>query len=122
MIFSIFIVFKSVAKLRAKGIGILSGRLLLGTAEKIPPSELVDTTGAGYTFIGAILYAICTNMPSEKMLSFAAQVVVMLVRLNLERWREETAKTTLTIVGRECWVGSAIGDGGGGCFAAAWLI
>ncbi|KAL2488119.1 PfkB domain-containing protein [Forsythia ovata] len=66
--------FFSVAKLRAKGIGILSGRLLLGTAEKIPPSELVDTTGAGYTFIGAILYAICTNMPSEKMLSFAAQV------------------------------------------------
>ncbi|KVI03823.1 Carbohydrate kinase PfkB, partial [Cynara cardunculus var. scolymus] len=30
--------------------------LFLGTAEKIPESELVDTTGAGDAFIGAILY------------------------------------------------------------------
>lgn len=43
-------------KLRAKDIGIVTGRLLLGTAEKIPPSELVDTTGAGDAFIGAVLY------------------------------------------------------------------
>lgn len=34
----------------------MSGKLLLGTAEKIPPSELVDTTGAGDAFIGAVLY------------------------------------------------------------------
>lgn len=44
------------AKLHAKGIGAVVGRLLVGTAEKIPPSELVDTTGAGDAFIGAILY------------------------------------------------------------------
>ncbi|KAL7084355.1 hypothetical protein ACP275_14G219300 [Erythranthe tilingii] len=61
-------------KLRAKGIGSVCGRLLLGTAERIPASELVDTTGAGDSFIGAILYALCADMPPEKMLPFAAQV------------------------------------------------
>ncbi|XP_042054227.1 ribokinase-like isoform X2 [Salvia splendens] len=64
----------SEVKLHAKGIGTVGGRLLLGTAEKIPPSELVDSTGAGDSFIGAILYALCTNMPPEKMLPFASQV------------------------------------------------
>ncbi|KAK3032184.1 hypothetical protein RJ639_035009, partial [Escallonia herrerae] len=62
-------------KFVAKGVGMVTGRLFLGTAEKIPPSELVDTTGAGDAFIGAILYAICSNMPPEKMLPFAAQVI-----------------------------------------------
>ncbi|KAJ0113022.1 hypothetical protein Patl1_01675 [Pistacia atlantica] len=61
-------------KLRANGIGTMCGRLFVGTAEKIPPSELTDTTGAGDAFIGAVLYAICANMPPEKMLPFAAQV------------------------------------------------
>lgn len=61
-------------KLRAGGVGTVSGRLLVGTAEKIPPLELIDTTGAGDAFIGAILYAICAEMPLEKMLPFAAQV------------------------------------------------
>ncbi|XP_031250225.1 ketohexokinase-like isoform X2 [Pistacia vera] len=64
-------------KLRADGIGTVSGRLFIGTAEKIPPSELSDTTGAGDAFIGAILYAICANMPPEKMLPFAAQVAAL---------------------------------------------
>ncbi|XP_074268711.1 uncharacterized protein LOC141592053 isoform X2 [Silene latifolia] len=64
----------SVMKLRADGLGTLSGRLHVGTAEKIPPSELVDTTGAGDAFIGAVLFAVCTNMSPEKMLPFAAQV------------------------------------------------
>ncbi|XP_073316562.1 uncharacterized protein [Primulina huaijiensis] len=63
------------AKLRANGIGTVCGRLLIGTAEKIPSSELVDTTGAGDSFIGAVLYALCTNMAPEKMLPFASQVV-----------------------------------------------
>ncbi|XP_058207540.1 uncharacterized protein LOC131320729 isoform X2 [Rhododendron vialii] len=61
-------------KLRANGIGTVPGRLFIGTAEKIPPSELVDTTGAGDAFIGAILYAICAGMQPEKMLPFATQV------------------------------------------------
>ncbi|XP_002268232.3 uncharacterized protein LOC100241187 isoform X2 [Vitis vinifera] len=64
----------SVTKVRANGIGTVNARLFVGTAEKIPPSEVIDTTGAGDAFIGAVLYAICTNMPPEKMLPFAAQV------------------------------------------------
>lgn len=42
--------------LKADGIGRVVGRLLLGTAEKIPPEELVDTTGAGDAFIGGVIY------------------------------------------------------------------
>ncbi|KAJ6403670.1 hypothetical protein OIU84_011967 [Salix udensis] len=61
-------------KIRANGIGTVNGRMFVGTAEKIPPPELVDTTGAGDAFIGAVLYAICANMPPEKMLPFASQV------------------------------------------------
>ncbi|KAK4338223.1 hypothetical protein RND71_042710 [Anisodus tanguticus] len=63
-----------IAKLHAEGIGTVSGKLLLGTAEKIQPSELVDTTGAGDAFIGAVLYSLCANMPPERMLTFASQV------------------------------------------------
>ncbi|XP_020211027.1 ribokinase isoform X2 [Cajanus cajan] len=64
----------SVTKLHAEGIGTVCGRLYIGTAENIPPSELIDTTGAGDAFIGAILYAICANFAREKMLCFAATV------------------------------------------------
>ncbi|XP_027352019.1 ribokinase-like [Abrus precatorius] len=64
----------SVTKLHAEGIGTVCGRLYVGTAENIPPSELVDTTGAGDAFIGAVLYAICANFAKEKMLRFAATV------------------------------------------------
>ncbi|KAG7984854.1 hypothetical protein I3843_04G181100 [Carya illinoinensis] len=63
-----------VTRLRVNGIGTVCGRLLLGTAEKIPPSELIDTTGAGDAFIGAVVYALCTDMQPETMLPFAAQV------------------------------------------------
>ncbi|KAK3415289.1 hypothetical protein EUGRSUZ_H00838 [Eucalyptus grandis] len=63
-----------VVKLKANGIGTLTGRLFVCTAERIPPSEVVDTTGAGDAFIGAVLYALCTNMPPETMLPFAATV------------------------------------------------
>ncbi|KAL5990297.1 hypothetical protein ACLOJK_011194 [Asimina triloba] len=47
---------KSTMRLTAAGIGKVCGRMLVGTAEKITPSELVDTTGAGDAFIGAVLY------------------------------------------------------------------
>ncbi|KAJ7523963.1 hypothetical protein O6H91_18G070500 [Diphasiastrum complanatum] len=50
------------------------GRLLLGMAESIPPEELVDTTGAGDAFIGAIIYSICVGLPPEKMLPLGAVV------------------------------------------------
>ncbi|KAK7396478.1 hypothetical protein VNO78_17516 [Psophocarpus tetragonolobus] len=64
----------SVAKLHSKGIGTVCGRLYIGTAENIPASELIDTTGAGDAFIGAVLYAICSNFAPEKMVCFAATV------------------------------------------------
>ncbi|MED6125070.1 hypothetical protein PIB30_065038 [Stylosanthes scabra] len=63
-----------VKKFRANRIGTVCGRFFLGTAERIPDCELIDTTGAGDAFIGAIIYAICKNMEPEKMLPFAAQV------------------------------------------------
>ncbi|XP_037467672.1 sulfofructose kinase-like [Triticum dicoccoides] len=65
---------KSNLRISADGVGSMSGRLLLGTAEAIPSEELIDTTGAGDAFIGAVLYGLCTGMPVEKMLPFAAQV------------------------------------------------
>ncbi|CAK8531821.1 unnamed protein product [Lathyrus sativus] len=42
----------SATKLRAEGIGTICGRLYIGTTENIPPSELIDTTGAGDAFAG----------------------------------------------------------------------
>ncbi|KAA8550679.1 hypothetical protein F0562_002363 [Nyssa sinensis] len=74
----------TVMKLRANGVGTVSGRLFVGTAEKIPPSELVDTTGAGDAFIGAVLYAICADMSPERMLPFAAQVFFVWDDCNLQ--------------------------------------
>ncbi|KAF3791285.1 Ketohexokinase [Nymphaea thermarum] len=71
-----------VVMLRADGIGQVIGRIIIGTADKIPPSELIDTTGAGDAFIGAVIYggffcyssSVCAGMMPEKMLPFAAQV------------------------------------------------
>lgn len=60
-------------KLRAEGIGTVSGRLYIGTAEKIPPSELVDTTGAGDAFIGAVLYGKLNHL--THYVHFTAQCV-----------------------------------------------
>ncbi|PHU07202.1 hypothetical protein BC332_23691 [Capsicum chinense] len=76
----IFIWPQNVAILHAKGIGMIIGKLLVGTAESIPQTELIDTTGAGDAFIGAVLYSICANMPQEKMLPFAAQVAAIKCR------------------------------------------
>ena len=55
-LYSIYFMVQEVTRLQAKGIGTVCGKLLIGTAEKIPQSELVDTTGAGDAFIGAVLY------------------------------------------------------------------
>ncbi|QHO45790.1 Sulfofructose kinase [Arachis hypogaea] len=63
-----------VTKLQAEGIGTVCGRLYVGTAENIPPSELIDTTGAGDAFAGAVLYALSANFSRENMLCFAATV------------------------------------------------
>ncbi|XP_010556870.1 PREDICTED: uncharacterized protein LOC104826056 [Tarenaya hassleriana] len=65
-----------VAKLKEN----VTGRLFIGTAEKIPASELIDTTGAGDAFIGALLYGLCESMPPEKMLPFASRVAACCCR------------------------------------------
>jgi sugar/nucleoside kinase (ribokinase family) len=54
---------KSNLRISADGVGSISGRLLLGTAEVIPPGELIDTTGAGDAFIGSVLYGQCAMSP-----------------------------------------------------------
>lgn len=41
------------------------GRLLVGTAESIPPEELVDTTGAGDAFVGGIIYCEYSFKPAR---------------------------------------------------------
>ncbi|KAF7804581.1 ribokinase-like isoform X1 [Senna tora] len=64
----------SLAKFRGEGVGTVCGRLYVGTAERIPPSEVIDTTGAGDAFVGAVMYSICNNFSPEKMLPFASCV------------------------------------------------
>jgi len=58
----------------------VTGRLVIVTAEKIPSSELLDTTGAGDAFTGAVLYGLCTEMASEEMLMFASRVAACCCR------------------------------------------
>lgn len=69
-------------RLRADGIGTVHGRLFLGTAEKIPPSELVDTTGAGDAFIGAILYG--NNLKFEHLLFLQINNIGSNLRLSVK--------------------------------------
>ncbi|KAJ3693139.1 hypothetical protein LUZ60_012234 [Juncus effusus] len=61
-------------RISADGIGSISGTLFIGTAEKIAPAQLIDTTGAGDAFIGAVLYGLCAGMKPQTMLPFASQV------------------------------------------------
>ncbi|XP_008796391.1 sulfofructose kinase-like [Phoenix dactylifera] len=68
---------ESSLRVSADGIGAISGRLLMCIAEVVPPSELIDTTGAGDAFIGAVLYGLCAGMPPEKLLPFASQVAAI---------------------------------------------
>jgi sugar/nucleoside kinase (ribokinase family) len=60
--------------------GNVTGRLVIVTAEKIPSSELIDTTGAGDAFTGALLYGLCTGMALEEMLTFASRVAACCCR------------------------------------------
>lgn len=64
----------SVMRFKGEDVGTVFGRLYIGTAVKIPPSELIDTTGAGDAFVGAVVYALCANISPHKMLPFAAYV------------------------------------------------
>lgn len=55
---SLLLSFQSSLRVSADGIGAVTGRLLVCTAEVVPPLELIDTTGAGDAFIGAVLYGV----------------------------------------------------------------
>ena len=48
-------------KIEGRGDRNSSGKLYVETAESIPPLELVDTTGAGDAFIGAVIYGKCNS-------------------------------------------------------------
>ncbi|KAH0854964.1 hypothetical protein HID58_024538 [Brassica napus] len=50
------------------------------TAEKIPSSELMDTTGAGDAFTGGLLYGLCTDMTLKETLTFASRVAACCCR------------------------------------------
>ncbi|KAL0760716.1 hypothetical protein Bca101_076866 [Brassica carinata] len=56
--------------------GNVTGRLYIVTAEKIPSSELMDTTGAGDAFTGGL----CTDMTLEETLTFASRVAACCCR------------------------------------------
>ncbi|KAF3489774.1 hypothetical protein F2Q69_00055125 [Brassica cretica] len=60
--------------------GNVTGRLYIVTAEKIPSSELMDTTGAGDAFTGGLLYGLCTDMTLEETLTFASRVAACCCR------------------------------------------
>ncbi|BBH10111.1 Protein kinase superfamily protein [Prunus dulcis] len=73
--------YEPLTKLRANGVGTVCGRLFVGTAEKVPPSELQDTTGAGDSFIGAVLYGIyLLQHAARENAAFAAQVAATCCR------------------------------------------
>lgn len=52
----------------------VDGRLLVGSAVPLTSPEVVDTTGAGDAFIGAVLYGLCAGLPLERILPLAATV------------------------------------------------
>ncbi|GAQ81394.1 pfkb-like carbohydrate kinase family protein [Klebsormidium nitens] len=54
--------------------GDVAGRVLYASAVALTAHQIVDTTGAGDAFIGAVLYALCAGLPAEKMLRLAATV------------------------------------------------
>uniref|UniRef100_A0A7R9YT32 Carbohydrate kinase PfkB domain-containing protein n=1 Tax=Chlamydomonas euryale TaxID=1486919 RepID=A0A7R9YT32_9CHLO len=53
---------------------LLSARVLRASAAALPKSAVVDTTGAGDSFIGSVLYGLATGMPYPEMLRLAAVV------------------------------------------------
>eukprot|EP00271_Cylindrocystis_brebissonii_P000574 TRINITY_DN10680_c1_g1_i2.p1 TRINITY_DN10680_c1_g1~~TRINITY_DN10680_c1_g1_i2.p1 ORF type:complete len:536 (+),score=64.85 TRINITY_DN10680_c1_g1_i2:147-1754(+) len=50
------------------------GRLRVATSFVLSKAEVVDTTGAGDAFIGAVLYGLCVDLEAEKTLALASTV------------------------------------------------
>ncbi|KAE8701403.1 hypothetical protein F3Y22_tig00110548pilonHSYRG00917 [Hibiscus syriacus] len=81
-----------VTKLTSSGIGTLTGRLFVGTAEKIPPLELVDTTGAGDAFIAAVLYDTFNYFKYERLVHYSLGSHILL-EINDPLFRRSIAST-----------------------------
>lgn len=47
---------------------------MVAQAAPLPKDQVADTTGAGDSFIGTVLYGLCTGMPLERVLQLAAVV------------------------------------------------
>ncbi len=46
----------------------------VATAAGLPPDAVADTTGAGDSFIGSVMYGVTTGMPADKILLLGAAV------------------------------------------------
>lgn len=51
----------------------VTARVLRASAAMLPPGAVVDTTGAGDSFIGTVLYGIATGMPHAQILQVNAK-------------------------------------------------
>lgn len=49
-------------------------RVMLAQAATLQKADVIDTTGAGDSFIGSVLYGLCTGMSRDKMLQLASVV------------------------------------------------
>lgn len=68
--------------------GNVIGRLVIVTAEKIPSSELIDTTGAGDAFTGALLYG--------NTLHYIYQVLTKCIKPNVADYNLQSCSSLLT--------------------------
>ncbi|KAK8700555.1 hypothetical protein V6N13_018949 [Hibiscus sabdariffa] len=87
-----------VTKLSANGIGTVTSRLYIGTAEKVPlpPSQLVDTTGAGDAFIGALVYVFV-----EKILRVQPNVKKLYLVVRAADHKSATHRLHNEIIGKD---------------------
>ncbi|KAL2528794.1 Uncharacterized protein Fot_21395 [Forsythia ovata] len=83
-------------------------------------TKVIPELDNGGTSEGGSFEVIFAHLLSEIKISFEKFSPVVFKFCAMTDWkrrREETAKSAPAIVGRECWVGSAVGDRGGGCLA-----
>ena len=54
--------------------GPLVARVMLAAAVRLPKEAVADTTGAGDSFIGSVIYGLATGMPLRNILQLASVV------------------------------------------------
>jgi sugar/nucleoside kinase (ribokinase family) len=52
----------------------LTARVMLAAAVSLPKEAVADTTGAGDSFIGSVMYGLATGMPLNNILQLASIV------------------------------------------------